>query len=1426
MTASELLLRLQEFDVRLWTDDGRLRYSAPAGALTPELLEELRHNKDEILRLVLMAEQGTKDRLQLVPVQRNGPLPLTSAQKAMWFLQQMDERSTAYNRSKALRIKGRLDVRALQSALDQIVSRHESLRTAMPLVDGDPVALILAPEPINLHVVSLQTVAESDLESEVKRQLESESRTPFALETDRLFRTKLLQLRSDHYVLIYSMHHIISDGWSGGVFLKELFAAYQAGVDRKSAVLPELPIQFVDYADWQNRTLTGHKLDKLISHWRHVMEGIPAKLEIQTYRATPSTLGSSGANVELRISADVADRLRELARHERTTLFVVLMAAFKSLLARYSSQSDIVVGTPIANRNVDEIHNLIGYFINTLAIRTAIDEGMTVRELIRAVKRSVLDAFANQELPFDRLVEEIHPERIPGHHPVFQVMFVLESDQFPTQAIPGLQIAPLKLRSSSSMFDLSVTLKENRNGLHGSIIYKTELFDASMMNRAAAHFGNLLAAILRDPDCPIGALPMLDEVDDARVRDTFRGKSLALDVHETVVDWFEQQVQATPNSAAVTGESQTLTYHQLDVAACRIADRLGSHGVGPGDIIGIATRRSVQMIAGMLGILKSGAAYLPLDPEYPSDRLRFMVRDSGARFVLTEPGISEALPIKEEELLYLAQSDFEDTFVAGVRGNSRPTRDDLAYVIYTSGSTGEPKGVEISHGALLSFTNSAVDLYQIRPDDRVLQFASINFDTSAEEIYPCLVRGATLVLRSESMLNSIRTFVDECTEHQISVLDLPTAFWNELTDSLSARVATLPPSVRKVIIGGEAASWSTLESWQRSVGEDVRIWNTYGPTEATVVATATDVSRLRNAYSTATVPIGGPLPNVEVFVLDNNLNHVPNGTGGRLFIGGPGVARGYLRRPELTEDRFIKNPFGSGRIYDTGDRAALLPNGQLVFLGRSDKQIKIRGFRVELGEVEAVLRKHEGVEQAVVTARGTGIAKQLVAYTTGPGDVDSSEVRTHARSLLPDYMVPAFFVRVDRIPLTPSGKVDWKALPDPDVSRLEPQQDLVEPRTPVEQQLARIWERTLLVRSIGRHDNFFDLGGHSLLAVRLLSRVEQELGVSIPLRKIFEIPTIADMARSVSPESGKRPQDDLEWLVPINPGGSKPPLYCVHGFAGSVFFFRHVSRHLGPDQPVFGLQSRVLDGEPITEQTVEEIAANYLEEIRRTRPTGPYLLTAHCAGGKIALEIARRLLAEGEQVPMLILLDVVAPAARDEVRIHKSIGGRLRSKTKQGVIPVLKWAPSAIGYGLYRRYLRRPYFRAHLVAGSLCARLGWKLPRFVREHYAKQRYSEIVRNYKIQPYGGAVTLVRASESQDLPIPEDLGWKDFALGGLKVFDVPIAHVDMVNEDVVAPELLAGIVRTTISSVAEITDDSSPRSVESALLMPQQVTPELT
>jgi amino acid adenylation domain-containing protein len=1059
---------------------------------------------------------------RIVPVLRGeGEIPLSFAQRRLWFVDRVAPGSSAYNLPTPLRLRGELDVDALRRALDELVRRHEVLRTTFALSErtGEPVQVIAPAAGAPLDFADLSPLAPREREAEARSLAAAEMALPFDLEAGPLFRVLLLRLAADDHVLVLNAHHAVSDGWSLGVMLRELSALYGAFSRGEPSPLPELPVQYADFSVWQQGWLRGEVLERQVEHWRAALAGAPPMLELPTDRPRPPVQTFVGSHLAVTLPAGLAAAARELARREGTTLFMTLMAAWQLLLSRYSGQEDVVVGTPIAGRNREETEGLIGFFVNNLPLRGDLSGDPSFRELLGRVREATLGAYAHQDVPFEKLVEELHPERSLSHTPLFQVLFNLQNATGADEgeaAAGALSMGGFETGEDAaiSKYDLSLNLAEGAEGeLSGGLEYNTDLFDASTIWRMSSHFSALLAEVVARPEEPISRLVLLREEERRLVlgewNDATRREDYRRDV--CIHQLFEAQAARTPGGTALVFGGERVTYGELNARANRLARHLRSLGVGPDVLVGVCMERTPEMIVALFAVLKAGGAYVPVDPAYPAERIAYMLEDTGAPVVLTQSRVADRLPSTRAAVVLV---DREEAAATGDKSNPgvAVSPENLAYAIYTSGSTGRPKGVAIEHRNTVIVLQWLRDSVSDEERASVLGSTSISFDVSIAEIFGTLCWGGTLVL----------------VENALSLANLPAGVevvYASMVPSAAAellRMGAIPPSVRTMNLGGEPLP-NALAQGLYALGTVEKVGNLYGPTEDTTYSTYSVVEP-----GAEKVYVGRPVANTQAYVLDRNLQPVPVGVPGELYLAGDGVTRGYLNRPALTAERYLPNPFGpaGSRMYRVGDLVRYLPDGTIEYLGRLDHQVKIRGFRIEIGEIEAALAAHPAVREAVVVAREDQPGdRRLAAYLVAADGAEvpgAGELRGWLKERLPEYMVPSAFVPLLALPLTPNGKVDRRALPVPAATAEEGR--YVAAETPVEATLAAIWAAVLGVEKVGANDNFFELGGHSLLLARVQVAVRTELGREVTMVDLFRFPTVRSLAGYLSAEDPAGPE--------------------------------------------------------------------------------------------------------------------------------------------------------------------------------------------------------------------------------------------------------------------------------------------------------------
>jgi len=1154
--------------------------------------------------------------------------PTTFAQQRLWFLEQLQPGSTSYLIPWSLRIEGELNISALERSLAEIVRRHEILRTTFSWKEEMPMQVVGSPS----FTLPVPNISGLDQAEEKAAELgRAEARIPLDLEHGPLFRAQLLRLNPQLHILLVTMHHIIFDGWSRRIFIQELSALYDAFCAGRQSSLPLPSLQYADYAVWQRKQLQGPKLEKQLSYWRRQLAGVPASLDLPVDRPRPAVQTFNGAKLPVAFSKDLTEKLNAFSRQNGATLFMTLLAGFQALLSRYSLQDDIAVGTPIANRNRAELEEMIGYFANTLVMRAKLFEGTTFKELVAQVRETALEAYAHQDVPFEKLVEELHPDRNLSQNPLFQVLLSLQNTPKQAFELSGLSLRLMDLGETTSKFDISAFLSESTDGIRGRIEFNTDLFDSETIQRMIGHYETLLATAVEDQDIPLSKIPLVTGDERALIVDGWNSTKMEYPETMCLYQVIEAQAKQTPDAIAVVMGKEQISYRALDEKANQLANYLQQCGVVPETLVGVFLERSIDMVVALLGVLKAGGAYIPLDPAYPSERIGFILEDAGAKILLTQQSLVSALPPRSAGVITL------DGMRGGISKESKKspivklTPQNLAYVLYTSGSTGRPKGVQITHANLVNFLFSMRAEPGMTSGDSLLAVTTLSFDIAGLEIYLPLITGAKIILASRAEAADGVRLLDLIRNRKPSIMQATPATWRMLIEAGWEGTPDL-----KVLCGGEALPGNLSAQLLPRCSE---LWNMYGPTETTIWSS---VYRVR--FTSATAPIGRPIANTSFYILDNHMQPVPIGVSGELYIGGDGVARGYLGRPELTEERFVPDSFDrrpAGKLYRTGDLAKYLPDGNVQYLGRTDFQVKIRGFRIELGEIESALAKHPAIWQAVVAAREDSPGdNRLVAYVvlkTGQ-QLSLGDIRVYLKKTLPDYMSPTALVTLDALPLTPNGKVDRKALPKPDVAKAV-SGIVAAPRDELETRLAMIWQEIIGLQSVNITDNFFDLGGHSLMAVRLVNEVKRLTGVEIPLTALFQEATIEHLANLIR-GTATVPQAIVHQ---IQPGADRPPFFAAVLAGLNSLGYVPLAKHLGSEQPFYTLQSPGMgpqaSGRPYTIQEYEAVAAEYVRAMRSVQPRGPYYIGGTCEGARIAFEMTRILESEGERVELLAIID-------------------------------------------------------------------------------------------------------------------------------------------------------------------------------------------
>ncbi|HMN80094.1 MAG TPA: amino acid adenylation domain-containing protein [Burkholderiaceae bacterium] len=1406
-------------------DDGptlRAVFEAPTIADIARIIEAFEERHGERSSAAADAADADADAAQPpAQVPEGQPVPLSSAQQALWFIERVAGPSDLYLIPQAWRLRGALDTTALHAALQALVDRHAALRTRIEEQAGQPAQIVQPGVALPLPLTEVTD------ETALRERLDADAAEPFDLGAAPLVRGRLYRLAEHDHVLLIVIHHIVSDGWSMAVLGRELDELYRARLQNREAGLPSLPIGFADHAAWQRRQLDSEATARSLAWWREKLQGLEP-LQLPTDRPRGTQVRFSGSVCRFELPPELAGALRALARRRGATLYMVLLAAFKVVLARYSGQTDVVVGSPVAGRTRSETEGLIGYFVNSIVLRTRLQWQDGFEQALQRVRQVCVGAYDHQDVPFDRLVAELSPERELGRNPLYQVSFALDTESGPPR-LGDLQVQPLTLRSDTAKFDLSLTWNEGDGGdLRAALEYSTQLYDGRTIERLGRHLVNLLRQVVADDQAPIGRLTLMDDAERAQIIHGWNDTRRPYRERSTLAQLFEEQAARTPAAVAVQHEREAVSYGELNERANRLAHWLQARGVGPDAPVGVALERGVTLVVALLAIVKAGGAYVPLDPEYPAERLALMLEDTEAKVVLTQSSLLARLPLGDPPVV-LSADPFEDGMVEGLvavpaagtaaverrrRAAARPAvlcldqrearaelnrqspanprgigePHHLAYVIYTSGSTGRPKGTAIPQQAV---SRLVIDNPYVRLSTAscVAQASNSSFDAATFEIWGTLLNGGRLVVVPKDTLLSAPDLQRMLVEQRIDTMFLTTALFNEH----ALRAPRMFASLRYLLFGGEAVDPAAA----RQVflhGRPRHLLNAYGPTETTTFATTFEVTAASLGLveepgeptgfaivrDVASVPIGWPIGNTTCHVLDPAMQPQPVGVPGELYIGGPGLARGYLNLPELTAERFVADPFEpGGRLYRTGDLVRRLADGSIDYLGRIDQQVKIRGFRIELGEIESVLARQPGVAQCAVIAREDRRGdKRLVAYLVAQHpDAAASprELRAELAMQMPSYMVPAAFVYLERLPLTANGKLDRRALPVPGEDDAEAGSASAQPLDELELELQRIWQEVLSLRTVGPDDNFFDLGGHSLMAIRLLDAVAKATGQDLGLASMFRAPTVRSQAALLR---ARREPERESCVVAVQPAGSRPPLFFVSGFGGAILPFKALSARLGPDQPLLVLDLNSLADTGEERLSIPGIARRMIEDLRTVQPEGPYQFAGFSLGGDIVYEIARQLQAEGERVGLLALLDSSAPG------YPKRHGFLVR--VLHHVRHALRMGPSGAGRYLLERVSRLRKYFVHVemqVFETPDTPVSAELVQTIQRR--STRVLQAWREYRVKPYPGRLTLVRAEVGRYEPgvIDDDpqMGWGAWAGGGVDIAHLQARHTRMLDAE---------------------------------------------
>lgn len=1386
MTIYPLLAQLREKQVNLWVENGDLHYQAPPNVLTPELIAQLRTHKNDIIALI---NEANRTPFQLRPYPQNPTelLPLSFSQERFWFLDKLGDETAPFNIVYVAELNGRLDTAALQNAANTLAERHTALQTIFP--DES--------RPVQQHKPSLQPgfVLEdlSGLPEEARKTRTAQKITAvthhrFNLKTGPLIHFHLLKTAPNCHILLITMHHIIADGWSLRILIRELSELYTAQVNGRSPNLPPLPIQYTDYAIWQREGLQGQILEQQLQYWQTQLTGAPPTLNLPTDHPRPAIQTYQGAEQTLPLPTDIQQKLQTLAEQHNASLFMVLLAAFQLLVSRLAGQEDVVIGTPISGRSQPEVQNVIGYFINMLAIRTDLTKAPTFSALLNQIRQTTLSAFAHQTVPFEHILEAIAPPRDPGRTPVFQLLFNMLNLGDVALSLPGITAKRLRGDNPEAKFDLTLYVEETADSGHNlRLVYNTALFTQARMAAFLAQYHHLLRQIAANPEMPIQHYSLAAPDTTPSLPDPTQ--PLPSLWAGDIPTRFEQQAAAHPEKTAVSDPHDNWTYHELNTRSSQLAHALQQNGIQPGDLIAIYAHRSASLVWALLGTLKAGAAFLILDPAYPPERLRAMLTQANPTAWLQ---LEAAPPPPKAVQSWLAQANLRAQFTLPRHANiasspfwqnlpaSPPPRhiqpDQRMYVVFTSGSTGQPKGIVGTHKPVSHFLAWQAQRFGFTPGDRFSLLSGLGHDPLLRDIFAPLWSGAALFIPDPDQLLAPGYLAAWMGQHGITQAHLTPAM-AQLLAMAGADVETAVSTLKHAFFGGEPLTKAVLEKWH-DIAPCCTAVNFYGTTET---PQAMAYAILPDKQPPTTAPLGKGIDGVQLLVLTAAGQLAGVDEPGEIVVRTPYLAQGYLN-PADNNGRFATNPFTrqpQDRIYHTGDYGRYLPDGSVSYIGRRDTQVNIRGFRVEVAEIEATLKAHPQVQTALVLPTGSP-HEQLHAFvvTTLQPEMLVQTLSPYLEASLPAYMRPAAITAVPAIPLTPNGKVDKAALLQySETAVVRPQ--AVHPQTPLEAHLQQIWEKTLNVSPIYTNNNFFELGGYSLQAVALLAEVERTFGQKLSLAFFLQSPTIAAMAKALSPETAVSTSQQWQSLVPIQPTGSRPPFFVVHGIGGHVLRFRQLASHLPPDQPFYGLQVPYLNDKLPKGMSVPELARLYLSEIKSVQPQGPYYLGGFCFGCVVALEMAKQLREAGEQCQTLVFIDPLNMAVNRQP-VNQNLAKHRETMAHMRPHQRLRYLASRSFYRartIWQRQKRRYHkYGFKLIGFRLTQLLGLPVPAHWRYLYIQRVNGRALFTYQPTPQPGPAILFQSQDTDE----RGKGWDKLITDNLTIHAIPTPHLNLLQE----------------------------------------------
>ncbi|BAZ34002.1 amino acid adenylation (plasmid) [Cylindrospermum sp. NIES-4074] len=1406
-TIDEFLSELRSKDVNLWVQGDRLRYKAPPQTLTPNLLQELKERKPEILAFLNQVNAAVNSKLtSILPAPQETNLPLSFAQTRLWFFNQLEPDSSAYNMPTAYRLTGVIHVTALEQSLNEIWQRHSILRTVFPSVDGKPSQVILKDVNFTLSLIDLENIPETERLAQAQYLATQETQQPFDLAHGPLFRAKLLCLTTTEHVLLLTMHHIVYDGWSDSIFFQELATLYSAFCAGQPSPLKKLPIQYADFAVWQRQYLQGEVLESQLSYWKQQLGSSFPLLQLPTDYPRPAVQTYRGASQSLELSNNLVIALKSLSQSSGATLFMTMLAAFKILLYRYSGQENIIVGTPIAGRQHIETEGLIGLFLNSLALCTDLSAIPTFRQLLSRVREVTLGAYAHQDLPFEKLVEEIQPERSLSHAPIFQVWFNMLNFTDSKLELSGLQVDTISITGNTSKFDLTLYVREHEKGIYLQLVYSTDIFTPERIAEILTQYEHLLVQISESPDEKITNFFLVTP--KAKLLLPAPNEILMPQWSGAVHTHFTQQARQVPQDLAVVDARVAWNYAELEERTNQLANYLLENGIGKGEVVAIYGQRSAWLVLAIIGVLKAGATFLILDPAYPTSRLLDCLNLASPRGWLEIADAGE-IPNALKEFVSNLSCCFYLQLSQSLLLTSYSTKnpeveidpDDLAYLAFTSGSTGKPQGIIGTHRPLSHFIEWHCQTFGLNQSDRFSLLSGLSHDPLLRDIFTPLWLGATLCIPQQQHIETPGRLAVWMQQQKVSIAHLTPAMGQLLIESTST--ITQLPQLRYVFFGGDSLTRYDVTKI-KSIASTATCVNFYGATETPqamgyfIIPNPEDKLKGQSTSIKDTIPLGKGIEDVQLLIINPTQQLAGIGEIGEIYVRTPYLSKGYLADDLLTQERFIINPFtniNGDRLYKTGDLARYLPDGNIEFLGRRDDQIKIRGYRIQLAEIESKLSQHYAVQESLVTATFdiTG-DKRLVAYIIPSKNQSptTNELQSFLKQKLPEYMLPRAFVRLDALPLTPNGKIDYKALPIPTHSRQESAATFVAPRNKLEFHLTKIWENVLGIQPISIKDNFFDLGGHSLLAVRLFAEIEKAFNKHFPLSTLFQKPTIEELASILHQEQRLVPES---LVLAIQPNGSKLPLYLINALGTGMFAYSNLARYLGSEQPVYGIQALGLDGQQPPHTTIEDMAKEYIKAIRILQPQDPYLLGGLSSGGVVAFEMARQLQDQGHRVALVALIDSYSPKSlqsknnsisKNSSFLQKYKHNILRRETSLLLSDIIIFlstsqfsAQEKLSYVI--ETMKKVWEKIENKLDTILYKLYHPnrdfLPYTARQALVKEAARQAIINYNPQIYQNKVTLFRASET---PNEYHLGWQDLATGGLEIHEVPGDHRTIIAE----------------------------------------------